>query len=105
MRADCEAIERRHNLGMRETRTSPLWGLRASAPYLHNGHAPTIDAAIRAHDGEAKVACDRYNQLPPQTQQQLIDFCCLCKRSSSALMYWRWEGLLNWGNRKTSQRL
>ncbi len=48
---------------VREMKTAPLWGLRASAPYLHDGRAATVDATIRAHDGEAKAAKDRYLKL------------------------------------------
>lgn len=55
-------------------RTPPLWGLRASAPYLHDGRAATVDEAIRAHDGEAKNARERYLQLTPAQQQRLLDF-------------------------------
>ena len=57
-----------------EMKTAPLWGLRASAPYLHDGRAPNVDAAIRAHDGEAKGSRDRYNALTPAQKQQLLDF-------------------------------
>ncbi len=57
-----------------EMKTAPLWGLRASAPYLHDGRAPNVDAAIRAHDGEAKGSRDRYNVLTPAQKQQLLDF-------------------------------
>lgn len=57
-----------------EMKTAPLWGLRASAPYLHDGRAPNVDAAIRAHDGEAKAPRDRYNALTPAQKQQLLDF-------------------------------
>ena len=60
--------------GTREMKTAPLWGLRASPPYLHDGRAPTVDAAIRGHDGEAKGSRDRYNALSPTARQQLIDF-------------------------------
>ncbi|MGB8166149.1 MAG: di-heme oxidoredictase family protein [Chthoniobacteraceae bacterium] len=60
--------------GPREMRTAPLWGLRASAPYLHDGRASTLDDAIRAHDGEAKNARDRYRTLNPLQRQQLMDF-------------------------------
>jgi len=60
--------------GAREMKTSPLWGLRASAPYLHDGRAPTVDAAIRAHDGEGVVSRNQYIALPPAQKQQLIDF-------------------------------
>ena len=60
--------------GPREMRTAPLWGLRASAPYLHDGRARTVDEAIAAHDGEAKVSRDRYLKLTPAQKKQLADF-------------------------------
>ena len=60
--------------GARELRTTPLWGLRASAPYLHDGRAPSIDAAIRAHDGEARASKDRYLKLSISQRQQIVDF-------------------------------
>jgi CxxC motif-containing protein (DUF1111 family) len=60
--------------GPREIKTPPLWGLRVSAPYLHDGRAPTIDQAIRQHDGEASVARSRYEGLNPQQRQQILDF-------------------------------
>jgi CxxC motif-containing protein (DUF1111 family) len=60
--------------GMREMRTAPLWGLHARTPFLHDGRAPTLDAAIRAHDGEAARVRDRYLGLPPDLQRQLRDF-------------------------------
>jgi CxxC motif-containing protein (DUF1111 family) len=62
------------NAGQREMRTAPLWGLRASAPYLHDGRAATVDAAILGHDGEAKPARERFRQLSPRQRQQLVDF-------------------------------
>jgi CxxC motif-containing protein (DUF1111 family) len=55
-------------------RTSPLWGLRASAPYLHDGRAPTVDSAIRYYDGEAAHPRIRFLELTPIQQQQLLDF-------------------------------
>jgi CxxC motif-containing protein (DUF1111 family) len=60
--------------GPKEFRTAPLWGLRASAPYLHDGRAPSIDQAIRLHDSEAKSPRDRYLRLNASQRQQLLDF-------------------------------
>lgn len=60
--------------GARDMRTSPLWGLRFSAPYLHDGRATTVDQAIRAHDGEGKASRERYIRLTPTQQAQLRDF-------------------------------
>jgi CxxC motif-containing protein (DUF1111 family) len=60
--------------GPREMRTAPLWGLRASGPYLHDGRAATVDEAIRGHDGEAAVVRARYLRLNAQQRQQLLEF-------------------------------
>ena len=57
-----------------EFRTPPLWGAAFSAPYLHDGRAPTIDAAIRAHDGEGRLVKERYQRLTPAQQKLLTDF-------------------------------
>src|SRR5262249_19735427 len=38
--------------------TRPLWGLADTAPYLHDGRAPTIQDAIVLHGGEAAAARD-----------------------------------------------
>ena len=57
-----------------EMKTPPLWGLRVSAPYLHDGRAATLDQAIRAHDGEARTSRNRYTTLTPQLRQQVLDF-------------------------------
>jgi hypothetical protein len=43
--------------------TRPLWGLADTAPYLHDGRAPTIDDAITLHGGEAAAARDAYLAL------------------------------------------
>jgi CxxC motif-containing protein (DUF1111 family) len=57
-----------------EMRTAPLWGLRESPPYLHDGRAATIGAAIEAHDGEAARARQKYLQLSPQQRDDLLAF-------------------------------
>ena len=60
--------------GPNEFRTPPLWGLRASAPYLHDGRAVTVDAAIRAHEGQGKLSRDRYQALAPADRAALLEF-------------------------------
>jgi CxxC motif-containing protein (DUF1111 family) len=57
-----------------EWRTPPLWGLRDSAPYLHDGRAGTIDEAIRLHGGEASASAQRYEKLPVHDQAELHFF-------------------------------
>ncbi|TMB39436.1 MAG: hypothetical protein E6J55_22835, partial [Deltaproteobacteria bacterium] len=43
--------------------TRPLWGLAETAPYLHDGRAPTVHDAIVLHGGEATRARDAYLAL------------------------------------------
>ncbi len=57
-----------------QMKTPPLWGLRASGPYLHDGRAATVDQAIRAHDGEAARATGRYLKMTPVQQKDLLEF-------------------------------
>jgi len=60
--------------GMTEMKTPPLWGLRSRQTYLHDGRASTVDMAIRAHDGEASAARDRYSNLQHGDQMNLLEF-------------------------------
>ena len=62
------------NAGTREMRTAPLWGVGASAPYLHDGRALNLDEAIRAHEGEAVPSRNRYNRLGAVQRSQLLAF-------------------------------
>jgi CxxC motif-containing protein (DUF1111 family) len=57
-----------------EFRTSPLWGVFWSAPYLHDGRAATLEDAIAQHGGEAAHARDGYLGLTPILRAQLIAF-------------------------------
>jgi len=55
-------------------RTAPLWGLRFSAPYMHDGAALTVDDAIMAHAGEADAVRLAYEGLSAAQQGALLDF-------------------------------
>jgi CxxC motif-containing protein (DUF1111 family) len=57
-----------------EWRTPPLWGVRDSAPYLHDGRAATIEQAIRLHGGQAQASADYFRQLDEEDQARLIAF-------------------------------
>jgi CxxC motif-containing protein (DUF1111 family) len=57
-----------------EWRTPPLWGVADSAPYLHDGRAPTLDDAIRQHGGQGARAMHEYVRLSQAEQTQLIGF-------------------------------
>jgi CxxC motif-containing protein (DUF1111 family) len=58
----------------REWRTPPLWGVRNSAPYLHDGRASSVGEAILLHGGEAAGAAQRYRQLTAREQAALSAF-------------------------------
>ena len=62
------------NAGPKEMRTAPLWGLSSSGPYLHDGRAHTVDAAIRAHAGEATYSVNQYLKLSSSQQSLLLQF-------------------------------
>jgi CxxC motif-containing protein (DUF1111 family) len=57
-----------------EWRTPPLWGLRDSGPYLHDGRAETIQDAIAMHGGEALLSTNKFFKLSHEKRQQLISF-------------------------------
>jgi len=57
-----------------EIRTAPLWGLRRSGPYLHDGSASTISLAIESHGGQATAARDAYLALPAEDRRAIIRF-------------------------------
>lgn len=55
-------------------RTPPLWGVRTSAPYLHDGRAASLRAAILLHDGEALEVRRAFEALPGRDREALIAF-------------------------------
>src|SRR5207245_6063048 len=57
-----------------EWRTPPLWGLRDSAPYLHDGRADTISAAIHGHEGEGYDSAQKFEHLSRAERQQVEFF-------------------------------
>jgi CxxC motif-containing protein (DUF1111 family) len=57
-----------------EWRTAPLWGLRFRKRFLHDDGAPTTDAAIRRHGGEAEPARRRYEALAPAQRDAINRF-------------------------------
>lgn len=53
-------------------RTPPLWGVADTAPYLHDGRAPDLPAAIAAHGGAAAAARAAYTALPAGERDELL---------------------------------
>jgi CxxC motif-containing protein (DUF1111 family) len=48
-----------------EWRTAPLWGLRQSSHFLHDGRAATLEEALLWHGGEAAASAAAYRNLNP----------------------------------------
>ena len=57
-----------------EWRTPPLWGVRDSGPYLHDGRAETLEQAIAFHEGEASSVIGAYFKLPGGERQAILRF-------------------------------
>ncbi|SMP54282.1 Di-haem oxidoreductase, putative peroxidase [Neorhodopirellula lusitana] len=57
-----------------EWRTAPLWGLRDSAPYYHDGRAETVLEAIAMHSGESEGTRDRFLNLSYEDRQDVLAF-------------------------------
>jgi CxxC motif-containing protein (DUF1111 family) len=60
--------------GRQEWRTPPLWGVRDSAPYLHDGRARSLEQAIAFHGGEAQLSANRFYRLKPEERTQVLTF-------------------------------
>jgi len=60
--------------GMHEFRTSPLWGLARTAPYLHDGRASTIEGAVTEHAGEAAASRTEAANLSTGDKEALFAF-------------------------------
>ena len=57
-----------------EFRTAPLWLVRGTEPYLHDGRAHTVAEAISAHQGQALDVRNTYLALSPSEQQAVLRF-------------------------------
>jgi CxxC motif-containing protein (DUF1111 family) len=67
-----------------EWRTPPLWGVADSAPYLHDGRAPTLEDAIKMHGGQGSRARDVFLKLSPADQARLVAFLKTMKAPGAA---------------------
>lgn len=58
----------------REWRTPPLWGVRDSGPYLHDGRAATLEDAILWHGGEADSSRQAFSNLSRADKDLVLAF-------------------------------
>ena len=54
--------------------TARLWGISDSGPYLHDGRALTLSAAISQHGGEAQWNADAFDALTEADRAALIAY-------------------------------
>jgi len=54
--------------------TARLWGIADTAPYLHDGRAPTLTEAILMHGGEAQSSADDFDALGADERRELLAF-------------------------------
>lgn len=66
--------------------TRPLWGLADTAPYLHDGRAPTVHDAILAHGGDAADSRAAYVALDAEAQGALRVFLMSLTRPATLLV-------------------
>jgi hypothetical protein len=64
----------RGELANEEFTTARLWGIADTAPYLHDGRATTLHAAISAHGGEAEGVRNAFLALTAAEQLEIIQF-------------------------------
>jgi hypothetical protein len=57
-----------------EWRTPPLWGIRDSAPYLHDGRARTLAEAVALHGGQGTQSARAFSELPGEEKRQVLSF-------------------------------
>lgn len=67
-----------------EWKTPPLWGVADSAPYLHDGSAPTLFDAILRHQGDAKSVTAAYENLSGFDRGAVIAFLESLKAAAHA---------------------
>jgi len=64
-----------NQIGADQFITPPLWGLRDSAPYLHDGRAPTIRDAIIMHGaGDDVTSVNAFRALSADSQAKVVEF-------------------------------
>ena len=70
----------------REYLTPRLWGVADSAPYLHDGRAPSFDYAIAGHDGEGAGARAAFAGLDRDAKGALRVYLMSLRRASRVVV-------------------
>ncbi len=75
-----------HGVAIQEYLTPRLWGIADSAPYLHDGRAPSFDYAIAGHDGEGAQARAAYAALDWADKGALRVYLMSLRRASRVMV-------------------
>jgi mono/diheme cytochrome c family protein len=57
-----------------EWRTPPLWGLRTSGPFLHDGRAANVTEAVAFHGGQGEQSRHKFFSLEAYERRDLLAF-------------------------------
>ena len=66
--------------------TRPLWGLAETAPYLHDGRAPTVHDAIVAHGGAAEGSKEKYRALTDEERGSIQVYLLSLSRAPQVMV-------------------
>ncbi len=73
-------------VALREYLTPRLWGVADSAPYLHDGRAPSFDYAIAGHDGEGAAARAAFEALEQNDKGPLRVYLMALRRAPRVMV-------------------
>jgi hypothetical protein len=73
-------------VALQEYLTPRLWGVGNSAPYLHDGRAPSFDYAIAGHDGEGAAARAAFDALPMEERGPLRVYLMSLRRTPRVIV-------------------
>jgi CxxC motif-containing protein (DUF1111 family) len=75
-----------HGVAPREYLTPRLWAVADSAPYLHDGRAPSFDYALAGHDGEGAAARAAFASLSMEEKGALRVYLMSLRRAPRVMV-------------------
>ena len=81
MGGESAARHEQNGVASRMYSTPRLWGVADSAPYLHDGRAPSLDYAIAGHGGEGAASRAAYAALPNEDKGALRVYLMSLRRA------------------------
>jgi hypothetical protein len=81
-----EARHEQRGVARRDYMTPRLWGVADSAPYLHDGRAPSFDYAIAGHGGEGAASRAAFAALSMQEKGDLRVYLMSLRRAGRVVV-------------------